>query len=202
MVTKRINRASAGGGSGEANTISSQGGGLGLTATTDKVGVDLRVRSLSATSPLTVAQASDLITIAGTFNFIAGLHQASISTNALLFGMFGGNGVTTTESDQTITMAYALTVIRITVIVTTNTKDGATVMGVRDDGATLAGTVSVGAGLTGKFDSGAVSNSIASGSLVCQSLDGSASTTGSIGLSALLIQFKQPWPSGIIKITL
>ena len=50
-------------GAGEQNTISSDGGGLGLTATISKVGVDLRVRSLAATLPISVIEATNLITI-------------------------------------------------------------------------------------------------------------------------------------------
>jgi len=66
MVIIRIARGGPGGGCGEANTISSLGGGLGLTATVDKVGIDLRVRSLAAGAGICVAQAADLITITNT----------------------------------------------------------------------------------------------------------------------------------------
>jgi len=55
--------SASGGGSGQNNTISADGGGLALTATVPKVGVDLRVRSVAATLPLSVAQVADLITL-------------------------------------------------------------------------------------------------------------------------------------------
>jgi len=64
---------------GEDNTISADGGGLALTATVTKVGVDLRVRSIAATSPLNVAQAGDLITMT-----IDGLVNADIAAAAAI----------------------------------------------------------------------------------------------------------------------
>ena len=89
-------------GAGEQNTISSDGGGLGLTATISKVGVDLRVRSLAATSPLNVAEATDLITftidllvnadIAASAG-IVNSKLADIATATLLGRVSGGSGV-------------------------------------------------------------------------------------------------------------
>jgi len=55
--------SAGGGGGGQSNTILALGGGVALTATVTKVGVQLQVRSIAATSPLNVAQAADLITI-------------------------------------------------------------------------------------------------------------------------------------------
>jgi len=66
MVIIRISRGGAGGGCGEANTISALGCGLGLTATVDKVGIDLRVRSLAAGAGISIGEAADLITITNT----------------------------------------------------------------------------------------------------------------------------------------
>jgi hypothetical protein len=89
-------------GAGEQNTISSDGGGLGLTATISKVGVDLRVRSLAATSPLNVAEATDLITftidllVNADISATAGIVNsklADIATATLLGRVSGGSGV-------------------------------------------------------------------------------------------------------------
>jgi len=50
---------------GEANTISSLGGGtVQLVATIPKLGVDLRTKSLSVSAPINVTDAADLITLA------------------------------------------------------------------------------------------------------------------------------------------
>lgn len=52
-------------GAGEANTISSLGGGtVQLVATIPKLLVDLRVKSLSVSAPINVTDAADLITLA------------------------------------------------------------------------------------------------------------------------------------------
>lgn len=48
----------------EANTTADVGGGLSLRGTTPKTGVALNLRTVAATAPLTVAQATDLITFA------------------------------------------------------------------------------------------------------------------------------------------
>lgn len=65
MVVIRISVRPGGGGAGEANTISSVGGGTSpLSATPSKVGVDLRVKTLSVTAPILKTDAANLITIA------------------------------------------------------------------------------------------------------------------------------------------
>ena len=62
----RINGANvdlgAAGGGGEANTISSLGGGTALTAAVPKSGVDLRTVSVATTLPLTHSVSTDLLT--------------------------------------------------------------------------------------------------------------------------------------------
>lgn len=69
-----------GGGGGEANTISSLGGGSsGLVAGTPKSGVDLRTKSLSVTAPVTKSDSSDLITID-----LNDLANADISSSAAI----------------------------------------------------------------------------------------------------------------------
>lgn len=52
------------GSGGEENTTADVGGGLSLRGATPKTGVALNLRTLAATAPITVAQATDLITFA------------------------------------------------------------------------------------------------------------------------------------------
>lgn len=63
-LSKVIEIATVGGtGTGEANTISSVGGGITLTATTPKIGADLRTRSLAAGQNISISVSGDLITV-------------------------------------------------------------------------------------------------------------------------------------------
>ena len=68
-----------------------------------------------------------------------------------------------------------------------NTKDEASVYGLRDDGAD-AGTVSIAATTTGLFDSGAISVAVATGSLICAMIDTSASSEGNYDMPSGLIE--------------
>jgi len=87
--------SAGGGGSGQSNTISSDGGGTALTAAVPKVGVDLRIISLAATGIISFSLAADLLTIgsdpivnadlaAGIFANIEGL---GTQTQNLNFGL-------------------------------------------------------------------------------------------------------------------
>jgi len=70
-----------GAGAGEANTLSSVGGGtVDLAATPSKVGVDLRTKTLSVTAPITLSDMSNDITIATDFT----ISSTDILTNKTL----------------------------------------------------------------------------------------------------------------------
>jgi len=195
---------SSGGGSGQNNTISSDGGGLDITATISKVGVDLRVRSLAGTLPLSVAQVADLITIT-----IAGLVNADIasganialsklepivnqfdfsrrttySNNALFFANPYAGGEIMTESLANVAIERDLTIVRAKHQTYNNTKDATTVMGFRDDGVTVA-NVSILGGVTAWTDTGVISVSVASGSLINFIVDTTSSISGACSVTA------------------
>jgi len=78
------------GGAGEANTISSLGGGTVLTAATPKSSVDLRTISIATTDPLTHSVTTDLLTFD-----INDLVDADLATG--VFGSITGIGTQTQE---------------------------------------------------------------------------------------------------------
>jgi len=87
--------------------------------------------------------------------------------------------ISTLESQVQAPIHFDMTLTRLDVFVQNNSKDGDTVFSFRDDGVSL-GIITVGTLLTGLFDSGALSDEIASGSLINFLDDLSASTLGSI----------------------
>lgn len=89
-------------GAGEANTISSLGGGtVQLVATIPKLLVDLRVKSLSVSAPINVSDVADLITLAldpllnADISPSAGIQLSKLETIFAdrLIGREAGNGV-------------------------------------------------------------------------------------------------------------
>lgn len=71
--------ADDGGGGGEANTISSQGGATALTAATPKSGVDLRIVSANATRFTVAADVLDIASVAG----ITGANEDNLSDDLI-----------------------------------------------------------------------------------------------------------------------
>jgi len=122
MVVIRIARGGAGG--GESNTISSDGGGLGLTATVPKVGIDLRVRSLAAGAGITVGEAADLITItnvggAGESNTSSndgagdGLAKAKVGVDLPFKSLIDDTEIVITSNANDLTFSIAAAIARI-----------------------------------------------------------------------------------------
>jgi len=200
-------------GGGQTNTISSDGGGLGITSTIPKVGVDLRVRSLAATLPLSVAQVANLITltIAALVNAdiaagagialsklerihgFMGTSQNNSSGNTVLFVSINGSGAaigSATEANVDQVIDFAFTVRRLTVWVETNSKDQDVPMIGRDDGGDITNmTVTALAGVTGSLTTGAISDAVASGSLCAFEIDRSACTSGSMELGSISTEY-------------
>lgn len=121
---------------------------------------------------------------AANFNFIMWSASVLSGQNAKQFA-FPQVGLERTvpweavEGNIDIAIDYAFTLIRVRAAIQNNTKDGASLYGLRDDAAD-AGSVSVAASTNGEFDSGALSAAVASGSKITQFRDYSASTAGSI----------------------
>lgn len=110
--------------------------------------------------------------------FLGGLN-ASDTGNTIRYRSWWSNIEAATETNTDTTIDYNIRIRRLRVVVTGNTKDGATIIGFRDDAVTTT-SVSITALTTGEFDSGTVNTSIASGSLIDWILDRTASTTGSM----------------------
>jgi len=192
--------SSAGGvGGGQSNTISSDGGGLGITSTVPKVGVDLRVRSLAATLPLSVAQAADLITLT-----IALLVNADIAAGAAIalsklatieihFGSVqsAGNantdarflpafatftGASSTEANNENHTNAAFTLRAVSCFIVTNSKVTDSDFAFRDDSVDI-GATTISALTTGLFETTGLSTVVASGSDVCWRQTGTGAGT-------------------------
>lgn len=114
--------------------------------------------------------------------------QTGFSTNDIFFCPFNTSSFfSTTEALRNVEIFIDYNVTRVTARVITNTKNGATIVGHRDDGVN-AGTLSIPASTTGALDSGALSVSIASGSLVSGIMDTSASSGGTFDVRGVLIE--------------
>lgn len=116
------------------------------------------------------------------FLLIQGGTASSYATNQVShYSCFGGTQNATTESLIQATFPYALRIKRMIVKFATNSKDGATVVKLRDDAADVSGcTITIPAGSTAEVDSGPIDTAIAAMSKVNWRVDTSASTTGNI----------------------
>jgi len=126
--------------------------------------------------------------IIGGFNFAVTQNQVFFMT------LFGGNWAAyneafdATEANISFPIFYDVELNRFICIVPANSKDGNTIIGMRDDGVT-AGSVTIGGGLTGAFDSGALTVAIASGSDVNFIYDSTASTGGTLSTKGFFAQW-------------
>ena len=116
------------------------------------------------------------------FLLIQGGTASSYATNQVThYSCFGGTQNATTESLIQATFPYALRIKRMIVKFATNSKDGATVVKLRDDAADVSGcTITIPAGSTAEVDSGPIDTAIAAMSKVNWRVDTTASTTGNI----------------------
>lgn len=149
-------------------TSSNVGVGAGLAL--PKVGVDVPFKSLIATAPLVIVSNPTNITISTTQKntFVMGfMTDSELVTNDLRFYGVFSNDDTGTESNSTGFLAFAFTLVRVTLRINTNSKSQATVFVNRDDGVDVPNTeFTIAGGVTGSFDSGAISETIAANSLI------------------------------------
>ncbi len=106
---------------------------------------------------------------------VMGSRDDSTTSTAARFGAFFSQ-YGSTEADKDITIYKPLTVIRLTINLTANSKGTNSLMSFRDDGAD-AGTVTITASTTGEFDSGVLSVAVATDSVCCLSVIGTAAGT-------------------------
>jgi len=126
----------------------------------------------------------------GVSRFFFAFGQGTFTANNDFFtGVNMENFFDTTESRVQTEIFIDFDIIRITGAIDVNTKNGATICGFRDDGVTIA-SVSIAASTTGGFDSGALSTSIASGSLMALLMDTGASSSGSLEVRSCLFGFE------------
>jgi len=82
----------------------------------------------------------------------------------ILIGVMGARK-TGTEADANIPIQFAITIIRHQIAITANAKTADVDVSFRDDGVSVA-TLTIPSATSGKFDSGVISVSVASGSLI------------------------------------
>lgn len=97
----------------------------------------------------------------------------NITSNKSSFFMGG----TETTFDKVINFAFRVT--RNYSLVTINSSDGASTLAFRDDGVSI-GALTIASSTTGDTDSGALTDDVASGSLINYIIDRSASTVGGL----------------------
>jgi len=94
---------------------------------------------------------------------------------------------TTTEAQRHVLIQIAFDVTRVTCNCLANTRSGDSIYGLRDDGVT-SGIITIPAGITGNLDSGVLSDSYASGSLVNSIIDVSGAGSGTIQVIVAMIE--------------
>lgn len=176
------------GGAGEANTSSNVGTGAGLAL--PKVGVDLPFKSLIGTAPIIITSNPTDITISLTpqpNTFILGyMDDLFLGAGVQFEGIFS-NDPTSTEFSAQGFLAFAFTIKRFTIHIGTNSSDNVIIFSVRENGVDVPNTIiTIPAGATGSFDSGAISESIASSSLINFRSDRTGSS--SLGDFSLLLE--------------
>ena len=116
-------------------------------------------------------------------NFIIGtleIHPSYSTNNVRYAGLFteqfASASASVTESQVHGAIHFAFQLNRIFLNVNNNTKDGETIIGIRDDGSTVA-SVTLAANTTGEFITAALEVDIASGSDVNWIVDSTASSS-------------------------
>ena len=94
---------------GQANTISNIGTGIGLYK--EKIGVDLRLKTLKSGSGINITSAANEVTITNSLNvfvtFNANTGSITASSNSQALNVYGANGITTTITGNTLTITGA-----------------------------------------------------------------------------------------------
>ena len=124
-----------------------------------------------------------------TDRFLIGGEGVNSSLNAeFRQAIFTGAGPTAaSDTLAQLTIDFAFTITRLRNRVRANSKNADSVIAFRDDGSSVA-SVTIGAAATGEFDSGALTVSVASGSLVNWLIDTTASASGSLSDEGLIIE--------------
>lgn len=106
--------------------------------------------------------------------------EPSTTSNAANFLGFHFEGNrTTTEALRQISITYEYDVKQVHVNVSTNSKSGNTILGIRDDGVDIS-PFTIAAGVTGVSSSGSLIEVVAAGSLINARSDTSASASGTL----------------------
>jgi len=121
------------------------------------------------------------------FFFSAGFILLSSGTSVFFGYLMFENVYTTTEAERSVEVFTAFDVTRITARVTTNGRSGVQLYGLRDDASTVS-SISIPASTTGALDSGALSDSVASGSLCNSVIDLTSAGTGTSTVPVVLIE--------------
>ena len=120
--------------------------------------------------------------------FILGFNMENTSnTVAGYFAQSGRGAFDTTESQKRVAIDFGFEVNRTRMYVRGNSQDATNTLAFRDDGSSV-GAIDIGAGTTGAIDSGALTVTVASGSLCNFLMDLSGSSSGSIELGTFTMQ--------------
>ena len=162
------------------------GAGLALARVSD----DLPFKSLIGTAPIIITSNPTDITISLTpqpNTFILGYMDDGFLGAGVQFEGIFSNDPTSTEFASQGFLAFGFTIKRFTIHIGTNTSDNVTIFSVRENGVDVPNTtITIPAGATGSFDSGAISESIASNSLIGFRSDRTGSTL--LGDFSLLLE--------------
>lgn len=214
MADTKISALTAAAASAGANELAINEAGTSKKVTTDQIDTYISATTKTLTNKTLTSPTLTTPVLgtpsSGTLTNCTGLPVASItgktgfftegcdrdvafSNNTLLFMAIGGSQIFATESDTTVTKAFAHTLIRHQFGIFANSKTGGTnsTFAYRDDGANIgAGTIAI--GTTGQVDSGAITTAIASGSVCCFVQDLSTQSGGSITMSKQVAVFSIP----------
>jgi len=110
------------------------------------------------------------------------------SNNDIRFhAIYSMTSAATSEAARQIELDFDFTITRVRAEIPANTKNAVTVLSFRDDAA-IKGSVDVAASTTGQFDSGAITETVADGSLVNFASDLSASSSGSLNMMPMIAE--------------
>jgi hypothetical protein len=125
-----------------------------------------------------------------TANFLGADHTATAHTTFVFAALgFGNNNkYDATEASVDIPVHMAFTLVRGTYNVQFNSANATAVLTFRDDGANKA-NVTTTVGVTGAYDTGAISESVASGSLCNWGLDASSVSSGELGVTPYMVLY-------------